>query len=149
MENEASTIRRAGENKSAQIRQMFDSGLAKADIARALGVRYQYVRNVLVTYETAKRQSHPREYRVPGGHPGTLTIALSPERESFLVREAAARNISIDEMLSQVLDDFEHKMGEHRLGAAFEQIASQSVGNFAVSTPAHEAQRRAFKELNG
>ncbi len=34
---------------SARIRAMFADGVPKADIARALGKRYQHVRNVLIT----------------------------------------------------------------------------------------------------
>lgn len=37
--------------KSATIRKMFADGIAKADIARAMNIRYQHVRNVLVQME--------------------------------------------------------------------------------------------------
>ena len=35
--------------KSAKIRAMSADGMSRADIARALGILYQHVRNVLVT----------------------------------------------------------------------------------------------------
>ena len=35
--------------KSAKIRAMSADGMSRADIARALKIRYQHVRNVLVT----------------------------------------------------------------------------------------------------
>ena len=35
--------------KSARIRAMSSDGVSRADIARALEIRYQHVRNVLVT----------------------------------------------------------------------------------------------------
>lgn len=37
--------------KSATIRKMFADGISKADIARAMNIRYQHVRNVLVQME--------------------------------------------------------------------------------------------------
>lgn len=41
--------------KSDKIRALSAAGMSRADIARALGVRYQYVRNVLVGDEQAGR----------------------------------------------------------------------------------------------
>jgi len=35
--------------KSAKIRAMADDGMKRGDIAKALDIRYQHVRNVLVT----------------------------------------------------------------------------------------------------
>ena len=35
--------------KSAKIRVLYSKGYSKADIARYLGIRYQHVRNVLLT----------------------------------------------------------------------------------------------------
>jgi len=40
--------------KSGEIRRLASGGMARAEIARTLGVRYQHVRNVLVADE-AKR----------------------------------------------------------------------------------------------
>jgi bifunctional DNA-binding transcriptional regulator/antitoxin component of YhaV-PrlF toxin-antitoxin module len=43
--------------KSAKIRCLAQSGVARADIARFLGVRYQFVRNVLVQAEQGRDAS--------------------------------------------------------------------------------------------
>lgn len=56
-----------GPSKSEQIRQMAAKGLSKSDIARQLGVRYQFVYNVL---KAAAPVSHadtilPREDGIP------------------------------------------------------------------------------------
>ena len=49
--------------KSDRIRKLGELGLARADIARALGVRYQFVRNVLVDDE--RRRASLREDPAP------------------------------------------------------------------------------------
>lgn len=150
MDQEKIEVAAGTASKSAQIRKMFDSGVAKADIARAVGVRYQYVRNVLVSYEAAKERVAPSAViRSSDGHYVTRTIELPAEREAFLSSEAAKRGVSADDLLATIIRDFERRLGDQRLTEAFEKIASQHVGNFAVASPANEAQRRAFKELNG
>ena len=37
------------DTKSSKIRKLYSNGFAKADIARFLNIRYQHVRNVLLT----------------------------------------------------------------------------------------------------
>lgn len=71
--------------KSEQIRQMAAKGLSKSDIARQLGVRYQFVYNVLkaaapVSHEDAML---PREDATPAYQAeddGALTIAEAKRR---------------------------------------------------------------------
>lgn len=54
--------------KSARIRALAAKGLSRADIARALGIRYQHVRNVLVADEE-KASAAPRQ-------PGSVTVSI-------------------------------------------------------------------------
>lgn len=42
--------------KSAQIRYLYSEGWEKGDIARSMGIRYQHVRNVLITPLTGNKQ---------------------------------------------------------------------------------------------
>ena len=51
--------------KSNKIRRLDKLGLARADIARALDIRYQFVRNVLV--EDQRRRASRQEESVPDG----------------------------------------------------------------------------------
>ena len=53
--------------KSDKIRRLDRLGLARADIARALDIRYQFVRNVLV--EDERRRASRREGSTPDGRP--------------------------------------------------------------------------------
>lgn len=59
-------IVRSDATKSDRIRKLDDLGLARADIARALGVRYQFVRNVLVDDERRRASAHEEPARYGG-----------------------------------------------------------------------------------
>lgn len=68
-------IARSDATKSDRIRALDELGLARADIARALGIRYQFVRNVLVDDERrrASFREEPAPYdtsAAPSRHPG-------------------------------------------------------------------------------
>ena len=52
--------------KSDRIRKLDEVGLARADIARALGVRYQFVRNVLVDDERRRASAHEESAQYGG-----------------------------------------------------------------------------------
>lgn len=56
-----SGVRESGPRGStaAKIRQLAAQGQSRADIARALGIRYQHVRNVLVRDEEKAKKSQP------------------------------------------------------------------------------------------
>jgi DNA invertase Pin-like site-specific DNA recombinase len=43
------------ENKSAKMRELFQSGMPIAEIARVMGVRYQYAYNVISHYVNLKK----------------------------------------------------------------------------------------------
>jgi len=70
-------IVRSGATKSDRIRKLDELGLARADIARALGVRYQFVRNVLVDDE--RRRASAREESARYGGPDALPNPSSAE----------------------------------------------------------------------
>lgn len=57
--------------KSDRIRKLDEQGLKRADIARELGVRYQFVRNVLVDDERrrALAREEPAQYDTSGAPP--------------------------------------------------------------------------------
>ena len=59
-------IVRSDATKSDRIRDLNELGLARADIARALGVRYQFVRNVLVDDERRRAAAHEEPARYGG-----------------------------------------------------------------------------------
>lgn len=59
-------IVRSDATKSDRIRKLDELGLARADIARALGVRYQFVRNVLVDDERRRASAHEEPARYGG-----------------------------------------------------------------------------------
>lgn len=54
-------------NKSEQIRQLFDQGYSVAEIARKMGIRYQYAYNVVSYYIKQKEmQGAKKESTRPG-----------------------------------------------------------------------------------
>ena len=68
--------------KADKIRRLDELGLSRADIARAIGVRYQYVRNVLVDDERRlaalakeKASGQPRAAPAQAGPPGGVREA--------------------------------------------------------------------------
>lgn len=64
------------QNKSEIIRKLAGKGLSRADIARKVGVRYQYVRNVLVQEDEKNRKAErPAQERVPP----VLRTTLGPD----------------------------------------------------------------------
>ncbi len=76
---------------AAKIRALAGQGHARADIARALGVRYQQVRNVLVREETkAAKQAEP-------------AISSTPQATSAKIRIDADRRIVVPAALSDAL----------------------------------------------
>lgn len=56
---------RAPGTKSSKIRKLAAAGHSRADIAKALGIRYQHVRNVLVAEEEAAARSVPGHSAAP------------------------------------------------------------------------------------
>lgn len=83
--------------KSDRIRKLDELGLARADIARALGIRYQFVRNVLVDDER-RRAVHvdgpPPESSssAPPRHPGAAEGAERRFDPEPTANEAACQN---------------------------------------------------------
>ncbi len=56
-------------NKSEKIRKLFDAGLQIAQIARALGIRYQYAYNVVSQHVKVKEGSWAsNDHRTVGNH---------------------------------------------------------------------------------
>jgi len=70
--------------KSAKIRTLEKLGVARADIARFLGVRYQHVRNVLVQPAPAREASHP----VPSVSPNPAPLAPDERPRSLTFEQA-------------------------------------------------------------
>lgn len=75
--------------KSAKIRVLADHGVATAEIAKFLNIRYQHARNVLVEYGLHKPKSQPRA----SGHE-----AAAAEREANIVSSEGGHGwVEIDE----------------------------------------------------
>jgi AbrB family looped-hinge helix DNA binding protein len=56
-------------SKSAKIRALHDGGFSRSEIAKFLGIRYQFVRNVLVDAERKRQGSAAHNVAVPSGQP--------------------------------------------------------------------------------
>lgn len=91
------------QNKSEVIRTLAAKGLSRAEIAKKMGVRYQFVRNVLVQHEDKKKrakESQPanssRVFRTNLGADGRIVIAASI-REELGLRENQTLLLSIEE----------------------------------------------------
>src|SRR5947209_827698 len=68
-------------SKSEKMRALASAGYERADIARFLGTRYQFVRNVLVQDEERKsRQLHAVSAAAKSdGHVGPVKVRLGPD----------------------------------------------------------------------
>lgn len=60
--------------KSAKIRALAEAGIKRADIARFLDIRYQHVRNVLVSAEERRRAEHRAAEREQSPHPAWAQV---------------------------------------------------------------------------
>jgi len=133
--------------KSAQIRKMHDSGVPRAEIARSVGVRYQFVRNVIVTYETIKKQSPGKTLSTGGKGTISRSLVLPASLDTYLCQEAERTHKSVSEIASLLIADSKRRAEEDKLAQAFEQIAGQQPGALVISNVAQEAQREALKNL--
>ncbi len=136
-------------NKSAQIRKMHDAGVPRAEIARSVGVRYQFVRNVIVTYETIKKQSPTKTINTGGKGLVARSLVLPAALDAYLSEEAHRTNRSVSDLAAQLIADSKRRAEEDRLAQAFELIAGQQPGALVISAVATEAQREALRNLNG
>ncbi|MEA2879984.1 MAG: hypothetical protein QOF14_5180 [Hyphomicrobiales bacterium] len=68
-------------SKSEKMRTLASAGYARADIARFLGTRYQFVRNVLAHDEErkARRAQSPVPAAVPSDRAGPAKVKLGPD----------------------------------------------------------------------
>ncbi|MEQ8406518.1 MAG: AbrB/MazE/SpoVT family DNA-binding domain-containing protein [Oceanicaulis sp.] len=66
--------------KSAKIRRMSRAGIARADIARYLGLRYQHVRNVLVAEEAKAAARDPAPVFAALDSAGRLVVPAQMRR---------------------------------------------------------------------
>jgi AbrB family looped-hinge helix DNA binding protein len=66
---------------SAKIRKLASDGMARADIARLLGIRYQHVRNVLEQERTREMKQHTSEAPKPGSvnESHSVRVRLGPD----------------------------------------------------------------------
>lgn len=134
-------------NKSAQIRKLHDAGVPRAEIARSVGVRYQFVRNVIVTYENIKKQSPSKVVNTGSNGMVARSILIPKGLDGYLVAEAERTGRSVSEIAAQLIADSRRRAEEERLALAFEQIAGQQPGSIVISAVAQEMQREALKNL--
>ncbi len=74
-------------NKSAKIRALNEEGYERADIAKFLGVRYQFVHNVLKRERAKKEVEQVSDHMsVPVG-PGGRIVVPAPYRKAMGIRE--------------------------------------------------------------
>ena len=92
-------------SKSEKMRTLAGAGYARADIARFLGTRYQFVRNVLVQDET-RRAKQATSTSAPTAQLGPIKVKLGPDgrvvipaafREALGLKEGDTLMSSIDQ----------------------------------------------------
>lgn len=81
-------------SKSEKMRVLAKAGVAKADIARYLGTRYQFVRNVLVREE---------ERLTPAKPEGAKSASEPPKSHSNRIRLGPSGQIALPEAIRQSL----------------------------------------------
>lgn len=92
------------QSKSERIRMLAGRGLSRSEIAKKMGVRYQFVRNVLVQHETKKKL----EAKAPDAQasPGVVRATLGPDgrivipaafREALGLKENQTLLLSIED----------------------------------------------------
>lgn len=106
-------IVRSEATKSDRIRKLDELGLARADIARALGVRYQFVRNVLVDDERRRASAREEPARYGGSDvPRNPSSAEHPGRRPNPDRPGHADRSSNEIAASASATSFPPSTGE-------------------------------------
>ena len=100
-------------SKSAKIRALAKAGFKRGDIAKFLGCRYQFVRNVLVD-EERKAGVAPTavvpEHEKPGENPRTMKVRLDDEGR-VAIPELARQALGLkagDALIASIEDDELH-----------------------------------------
>jgi AbrB family looped-hinge helix DNA binding protein len=98
----------AAKSKSQKMRDLAAAGMARADIARKLGVRYQFVRNVLEQDLARKREArgfsdrpqspmqNARPVKVRVGPDGRIVIP-APFRDALAIKEGDTLLASVED----------------------------------------------------
>lgn len=86
--------------KSSKIRKLAAAGHSRADIAKALGIRYQHVRNVLVADEAALERQTAEDVAPPAGSAPIETVALPGAPFRLTVDAAGSVRLPADALAS-------------------------------------------------
>lgn len=104
----------AAKSKSQRMRELAASGMSRADIARKLGVRYQFVRNVLEKDQARKESGggfaersqqaivEPRPAKVRLGPDGRVVIPAA-FREVLAIKDGDTLIASVEEGVLQLM----------------------------------------------